>query len=356
MSRSLKAFLPLVASTALVALAGSAFAQGKPAADGPRFGLGRAASANEIAGWDIDVRPDGHGVRKGKGTVAQGQDLYDAQCASCHGTFGESNRYMAIAGGVKAEDLKTGRASALQARDGMRTVGTKLNYATTLWDYINRAMPWTNPQSLTVDQVYAITAYVLHLNEIVPADFELNDGNLTKVPMPNRNGMSTSHGLASPKGKPDVTGSTCMKDCVKEVKVTSELPDFARNQHGNLAEQKRPLGPTRGIDTTFYDPSAATAKAAPVAVAAAPAAADPKALLAKNACTACHGMANKIVGPGFTEVASKYKGKPDAEAYLAKKIKAGGEGVWGPVPMPAQPGLKEDEAQAIARWIVGGAK
>ncbi len=122
MSRSLRALLPLVASTALVALTGTAFAQGKPAADGPRFGLGRAASPQEIAGWDIDVRPDGHGVRKGKGTVAQGQDLYDAQCASCHGTFGESNRYMAIAGGVKPEDLKTGRASALQraGRDAHR--------------------------------------------------------------------------------------------------------------------------------------------------------------------------------------------------------------------------------------------
>jgi len=354
MSRSLKALLPLVASTALVALAGPAFAQGKAAADGPKYGLGRAATPQEIMGWDIDVRPDGHGVRKGKGTVAQGQDLYDAQCASCHGTFGESNRYMPIAGGVKPDDLKTGRASSLREPSGMRTVGTKLNYATTLWDYINRAMPWTNPQSLTADQVYAITAYVLHLNEIVPADFELNDGNLTKVAMPNRNGMTTNHGLGSVKGKPDVQGSSCMKDCVKEVKVTSELPEFARNQHGNLAEQKRSIGPARGIDTTRYDPSASAAKPAPVAAASA--AADPKALLAKNACTACHGMTNKVVGPGFNEIAARYQGKPDSEAYLAKKIKAGGEGVWGPVPMPPQAALKDDEAQAIAKWIVGGAK
>jgi cytochrome c len=354
MSRSLKAVLPAIL---LLAVGGTAFAQGKPAsADGPRYGLGRAATPQEIAGWDIDVRPDGHGVKKGKGSVADGQDLYDAQCASCHGTFGESNRYMAIAGGVKPEDLKTGRASALKAPDGMRTVGTKLNHATTLWDYINRAMPWTNPQSLTPDQVYAITAYVLHLNEIVPADFVLNDQNITKVQMPNRNGMTTDHGMFSVKGKPDVQGTACMKDCVKEVKVTSELPEFARNQHGNLAEQKRPLGPTRGIDTTRYDPSKAAAKATPVAVAAAPAAVDPKALLTKNACTACHGMTNKIVGPGFTEVASKYQGKADAEAYLVKKIKAGGEGVWGAVPMPPQAALKDDEAQAIARWIAGGAK
>jgi cytochrome c len=356
MSRLPDNLLPAVASTILLALGGTALAQGKGAAEGPRYGLGRAATAEEIAGWDIDVRPDGHGVRKGKGTVSQGQDVYDAQCASCHGTFGESNRYMAIAGGVKPEDLKTGRASALAKPDGMRTVGTKLNYATTLWDYINRAMPWTNPQSMTPDQVYAVTAYVLHLNEIVPADFELNDQNITKVQMPNRNGMTTNHGMLSVKGKPDVQGSTCMKDCVKDVKVTSELPEFARNQHGNLAEQKRPLGPTRGIDTTRFDPSGAAVKPAAVAVAAAPAAADPKAMLARNACTACHGLTNKVVGPGFSEIAAKYQGKADAESYLAKKIKAGGEGVWGPVPMPPQAALKDDEAQAIARWIAGGAK
>jgi cytochrome c len=356
MSRLPDNLLPAVASTILLALGGTALAQGKGAAEGPRYGLGRAATAEEIAGWDIDVRPDGHGVRKGKGTVNQGQDVYDAQCASCHGTFGESNRYMAIAGGVKPEDLKTGRASALAKPDGMRTVGTKLNYATTLWDYINRAMPWTNPQSMTPDQVYAVTAYVLHLNEIVPADFELNDQNITKVQMPNRNGMTTNHGMLSVKGKPDVQGSTCMKDCVKDVKVTSELPEFARNQHGNLAEQKRPLGPTRGIDTTRFDPSSAAVKPAAVSVAAAPAAADPKAMLARNACTACHGLTNKVVGPGFSEIAAKYQGKADAESYLVKKIKAGGEGVWGPVPMPPQAALKDDEAQAIARWIAGGAK
>jgi cytochrome c len=112
-------------------IASTAGAQTTAATDAPRFGFGRTATAQEIAGWDIDVRPDGHGVRKGKGTVAQGQDIYDAQCASCHGTFGESNRYMAIAGGVKKEDLQTGRASALTRPDGMRTVGTKLNSATT---------------------------------------------------------------------------------------------------------------------------------------------------------------------------------------------------------------------------------
>jgi len=332
----------------------AAGAQTPANADGPQYGFGRPASAQEIAGWDIDVRPDGHGVKKGRGTVAQGQEIFDAQCASCHGTFGESTRYLAIAGGVKKEDIQTGRASALLRPDGVRTVGTKLNYATTLWDYINRAMPWTNPQSLTVDQVYAVTAYVLHLNEIVPADFELNDGNLTKVQMPNRNGMTTDHGMWSVKGKPDVQGSNCMKDCVREVKVTSSLPEFARNQHGNLAEQKRPIGPTRGIDTTRYDGS----KAVVASAAAAPPSAGPNVqqLITTNACTACHSVDSKVVGPAFREVGAKYKSRPDAEAYLVRKIKEGGQGVWGTVPMPPQPALKEADAKAIVDWILGGAK
>ena len=250
MSRS-----PSLLAALLAALMASAADAQTAAGDAPRYGFGRPASAQEIAAWDIDVRPDGHGVRKGNGTVAQGQRIFDAQCASCHGTFGESNRYMAIAGGVKPEDLKSGRASELSKPDGLRTLGTKLNSAATLWDYINRAMPWTNPQSLTVDEVYAVTAYVLHLNGIVPAAFELSDGNLTRVAMPNRNGMTTQHGMASINGTPDVQGSDCMKDCAQSVAITSSLPEFARNQHGNLAEQKRALGPYRGIDTAKYDPA-----------------------------------------------------------------------------------------------------
>jgi cytochrome c len=164
--------------------------------------------------------------------------------------------------------------------------------------------------------------------------------------------------MASVKGKPDVQGSLCMKDCLKEVKITSELPEFARNAHGNLAEQKRPVGPMRGIDTTRYDPGKAGAKAV-VATAATPAAAsapNPQDLLKRQACTACHGVTNRIVGPGFNEVVAKHGSRADAETYLVGKIKEGGVGVWGQVPMPAQPGLKDDEARVLAKWILGGAK
>ncbi len=333
---------------ALALAAVAATAQAQPG----RYGLGRTPTPQEISAWDIDVRPDGHGVKKGKGTVAQGQPIYDAQCASCHGTFGESNSYMPVAGGVRTGDLKTGRASALAEPAGIRTLGTKLNHASTLWDYTYRAMPWTNPQSLSVDQTYAVTAYVLHLNEIVASDFELNDRTLLALQMPNRNGLSTAHGLGRVSGKPDAQGTLCMKDCAKEVAIASELPEFARNQNGNLALQKRALGPTRGIDTTRYGSSK------PLLVAAVPAtgALDLKELLTRNACVACHGMTTKIIGPGFAEIASKYHGRADAGDYLTRKIKEGGQGVWGAIAMPPQAGVNDQDAGIIARWLLSGAK
>ena len=317
-----------------------------------RYGLGRAPTPQEIAAWDIDVRPDGHGLKIGKGTVAQGQKIYDAQCASCHGTFGESNRYMPIAGGVRKDDLQTGRASMLRQSDGLRTLGTKLNYATTLWDYIFRAMPWTNPQSLSVDETYAVTAYMLHLNEIVAGDYELNEKTLLTVQMPNRNGFTTAHGLGRVNGRPDAQGSLCMKACVKEVTIASEMPEFARNQNGNLAQQKRPLGPMRGIDTARYDVGKTTGTStAPTAAAS-----HPSDLLTRHACTSCHGMTSKIIGPGFNEIAAKYEGRADAKVYLSKKMREGGQGVWGAIPMPPQAGLKENDADTIAHWLAAGAK
>ncbi len=334
-------------------------AKGAAAQTAPRFNFGRVAKPEEIAAWDIDVRPDGHGVKPGRGTVAQGQEIYDAQCASCHGTFGESNAYMALAGGVEKEDLKTGRASRLKDADVQRTLGTKLNAATTLYDYIYRAMPWPAPMSLTVDQTYAVTAYVLHLNDIVPADFELNDKNITKVAMPNRNGFTRDHGMGSVKAKPDVQGSACMSNCSSETKVVSELPEYARNAHGVLVQQFRQIGPKGAIDTSRYDRATArpVATTGPVADAAPTAAAlNPREIANRNACLACHAVDQKLVGPSLREVGSKYAARSDGEAYVSGKIKSGGTGVWGQVPMPAQPGLKDDEALALARWILGGAK
>ena len=128
-------------------------------------GIGRTATPQEIKAWDIDVRPDFKGLPKGQGSVKQGEVVWEAQCASCHGHFGESAEvFTPIAGGVTADDMKTGRVKSLimGANQPQRTTLMKLPTLSTLWDYINRAMPWNAPKSVTTDQVYAVTAYTLH--------------------------------------------------------------------------------------------------------------------------------------------------------------------------------------------------
>lgn len=231
-----------------VSLLGSAVAAGK------FEGVGRAATPAEVQAWDIDVRPDFKGLPPGSGSVAKGQDVWEAQCASCHGVFGESTDvFTPIAGGTTKEDIKTGRVANLAREDyPQRTTLMKVATVSTLWDYINRAMPWTMPKTLSADEVYAVVAYILNLGEIVPEDFVLSDKNIAEVQkkMPNRNGMTTDHGLWDIKGKPDVQNVACMKDCKKEVRVTSFLPGSAVDSHGNLIEQNRPIGPTRGLDTS----------------------------------------------------------------------------------------------------------
>src|SRR5258705_6261845 len=119
------------------------------------FGFGKSATASEIAGWDIDVRPDGTGLPPGRGSVEQGQAIYDEKCASCHGTFGESNSYLQLAGG----------GGTLGSPQPVRTNGSKLNYATTLWEYIRRAMAFAAPQTPTTDAVFVLTAYLLNLDD-----------------------------------------------------------------------------------------------------------------------------------------------------------------------------------------------
>jgi cytochrome c len=168
--------------------------------------------------------------------------------------------------------------------------------------------------------------------------------------------------------KPDTQGSNCMKNCATEAKVASLLPEHARNAHGNLADQTRGFGPSVGADTSKPAASlgADTKKAiaTPVALAkttekAVEAAgilksADVSGILSKNACSACHGIDNKIVGPSFKEILAKQGSKADVVAYLTAKIKSGGSGVYGSMPMPAQ-GINDADAKKVATWISQGA-
>jgi cytochrome c len=352
MSRFIKAL------AALALLAGAAQAQTYP-------NVGRSATGKEIAAWDIDVRPDFKGLPKGSGTVARGMEVWEGKCASCHGTFGESNEvFTPIIGGTTRDDVRSGRVAALRTnRQPQRTTMMKVATVSTLWDYIHRAMPWTAPKSLSTDEVYAVVAYMLNMAEVVPDDFTLSDQNIAEVQqlMPNRNGMSTAHGLWDVKGKPDVKSVACVKNCAP-TELHSTLPDVSRNAHGNIALQNRPFGPVRGIDTTGPAPTAPLANrgAAPAVAASAPVPARPGpdalALARQNACLGCHGINDKLVGPGFAQVAARYRGEAGAPAALAARIKSGGSGAWGAVPMPPQAQLKDGDVQLLVSWILHGAK
>ena len=354
--------LALGATFAALAI-GTAQAQTKP-----WHNMGRDATPAEVKAWDIDVRPDFKGLPKGAGSVSLGEEVWIAKCTSCHGDFGESNEvFTPIVGGTTKKDIETGRVAALvegaPATAPQKTTLMKVATLSTLWDYINRAMPWNNPKTLTADEVFGVTAYILSLADIVPADFVLSDQNIAEVQkrMPNRNGMVFYEPLWKTNGKGDVKNVACMKDCSVDPKVQSFLPDFARDAHGNIQDQNRVIGPVRGADTTKPAPSAPLTQrieAAPAVVVAQTASTGPdvKGLLAANACTACHGIKNKIVGPGFNEIAAKHKGKADLEAYLVDRIKNGGSGVYGAIPMPPQPQLSDADAKTIANWIASGAK
>jgi len=143
------------------------------------YDFGRPATPDEIALWDIDVRPDGRGLPPGSGTVAQGKRVFSENCAACHGDNG--------VGGIK--DRLAGGQGTLASDSPVKTVGSFWPYATTLFDYIHRAMPYQAPGSLSNDDTYAVAAYILSLNGILQADGKLDRDSLPKVVMPNRNGF-----------------------------------------------------------------------------------------------------------------------------------------------------------------------
>ena len=269
-------------------------------------GLGRNATPLEVAAWDIDVRPDFKGLPAGSGSVAQGQAIWEDKCASCHGFFGESGeKFSPVIGGIQAQDLSTGHVANLTTPDfPWRTTFMKVATISTVWDFINRAMPWTAPKTLQTNEVYAVLAFMLSLDRIVPDDFTLDEKTIREVQarMPNRNGMTTDHALWPGQEfggakKPDTHNVACMKNCASEPRLSSVFTDFAHNAHGNLAEQ------------------------------------------------------NRLVGPAYPEDANKHADQADS---LAARIKSGGAGIWGQNPRPAH-ALSVAESSPLADGRAAGA-
>ncbi len=316
--------------------------------------LGRPATPAEIRAWDIDVRPDFKGLPPGSGTVAKGQEVWESKCESCHGSFGESNQvFTPIVGGTSKEDTATGLVAKLSdPAFPQRTTLMKLSQLSTLWDYVNRAMPWNAPKSLSVEEVYAVVAYILNLGEIVPADFTLSDRNIAEVQsrLPNRNGLVRHDGMWSVSGKPDVQGDACMTQCKTVISVDAAmaggLPEHARDAHGNLAEQNRVVGPVRGSDTSRNGATPRPPKPGAAAERG------PEQIARDSNCLACHAAQNKVVGPAFHEIAARYKGKSDAEDLLVRRVRTGGSGVWGSVAMPGNTAVADADIRTVIRWIL----
>ena len=163
----------IAASIALAACAS------QPAVKSKAPALGAQATPEEIARYDISIPPSGAGLPKGSGTAREGAKVYEQKCQACHGAKGAGKPADALAGGH----------GTLASRTPLRTVGSYWPYATTLFDYVRRAMPLTAPLSLSDDEVYAVSAYVLYLNGIIAEDLAMNAQSLPQVKMPNRDGF-----------------------------------------------------------------------------------------------------------------------------------------------------------------------
>ena len=196
-------FRKLLAGVVLICITTSSLAEG----DAGYYGYGKSATATEIAGWDIDIRADGQGLPPGSGSVEDGEVIYEAKCAECHGSFGE---------GVGQFPVLAGGTGTMNAERPLKIVGSYWAHTSTLWDYIHRAMPFMQPESLEDDEVYALVAYVLYLNDVVDDDYVMTQDNFTDIQLANR-----EHFVPDPR--PDVHNTRCMENCknAADIKVVS---------------------------------------------------------------------------------------------------------------------------------------
>ena len=183
------------------------------ASDRP-FNLGKIATAEEVAGWDIDVRPDGLGAPVGMGNAIDGEGVYADLCAACHGDFGEGvDRWPELVGGE----------GSLDTHDPLKTTGSYWPYASTLYDYVYRAMPFGESQSLSYDETYQIVAFLLYMNDLIEDDFDVSQENIGSIEMPNRNGFFM------PDPRPDVQAvnvEPCMTNCNVAINIIGRARDI----------------------------------------------------------------------------------------------------------------------------------
>jgi cytochrome c2 len=292
----------LLATTSIYAIAQEAPA---PSREGG-FGLGREALPEEIAAWDIDIRPDGQGLPVGSGDVWTGEELYVTHCSACHGDFGEAvGRWPVLSGGF----------GSLDGEDPVKTVGSYWPYLSTVWDYVHRAMPYGNAQSLTDDEVYAITAYLLYLNNVVDDDFELSNETFTEIALVNEDAFFMDD--RDSVEIPEFSHEPCMTDCAESVEITMRAAVLD-------------VTPETAEDD-MVEEVAATEEST-----AAPAGPDPELVAAGEtvyrACAACHEIgegARNRVGPALNDTVGNVVAHVEGFRYSPALREAGASGmIW----------------------------
>ena len=293
----------LLATTAVYAIAQETPA---PSREGG-YGLGREALPEEIAAWDIDIRPDGQGLPVGSGDVWTGEELYVIHCSACHGDFGEAvGRWPVLSGGF----------GTLDGEDPVKTVGSYWPYLSTVWDYVHRAMPYGSAQSLSDNDVYAITAYLLYLNNVVDDDFELSNENFAEVALPNEGSFFMDN--RDTVEIPEFSEEPCMTDCAETIEITMRAAVLD-------------VTPETAEDDTVEE-AAVTEEAAPEA----PAGPDPELVAAGEtvfrACAACHEIgegARNRVGPQLNGIYGNDVAAVEGFRYSPALREAGESGmVW----------------------------
>jgi len=206
---SARSLTQIILALALVLGASLAAAQTRKPAEKPqRYDIGRVATPQEIAGWDIDVRPDGQGLPPGRGSVRDGEGVYMARCAACHGEFGEgAGRWPPLAGG----------RGSLASHDPNKTVGSYFPHASSVFDYVRHAMPFGDAQSLKNDELYAVVAYLLFLNDVVDETFVLTPETFRQLRLPNEGGFFDDDREKSERAF--WNPRPCLRNCKANVKV-----------------------------------------------------------------------------------------------------------------------------------------
>lgn len=284
-----------------------------PALAAGEFGLGREATPEEIAAWDIDVRPDGAGLPDGSGDVMTGERLYLDQCASCHGDFGEGRgRWPVLSGGE----------GTLSSARPVKTVGSYWPFLSTVYDYVHRAMPFGNAQSLSDDETYAITAYLLYLNYIVEDDFVLSKETFGEIEMPNQ-GSFYMDDRDETESWTDGSPHVCMTDCKESVEITARAAVLDVTPADKAAREQSEAAAAGGGET-----ETAAAEAQPEAEPGP----DPELVAAGEKvfrkCQACHKIgegAKHGVGPHLNDLFGRQAGGAEGFARYSKRMVAMGE-------------------------------